>query len=452
MATNGGLLRVKGTDVVDGNGQRVILKGCATGGHLNMENFITGYPGHEHEMRSALLGVLGQEKYDYFFDKFLDYFFTREDAKFLASLGLNCVRVPINHRHFMDDAKEFEIKESGFRLVDRVVEACAAEGIYTILDMHTFPGGQNQGWHSDSGIARALFWENKDLQDRGTKMWVEIAKRYAGNAWVWYKDVEQAIRNVDPDHILFLDGNSYSMDFSAFEEVLPNCVYSIHDYSNMGFPAGQPYEGTDEQIGILKRQYERKVAFMRERKVPKIWNGEFGPVYASPDEEGYERTNQQRYDLLGKQLSIYKEDQIHWSIWLYKDIGFQGMVYTNPDSAYMRLLKPFLDKKKRLGVDPWGRNDTNVKHIWEPILQHLKEEIPEQFQGKRYPFHWGLEKQINRVVRDMLMSELLTYEYASYFDNKTLEELDELGASFKLEKCLKRDGLNKILQDDAAKL
>lgn len=27
MATNGGLLRVRGTDVVNGNGQRVILKG-----------------------------------------------------------------------------------------------------------------------------------------------------------------------------------------------------------------------------------------------------------------------------------------------------------------------------------------------------------------------------------------------------------------------------------------
>lgn len=27
MAANGGLLRVQGTDVVDGNGQRVILKG-----------------------------------------------------------------------------------------------------------------------------------------------------------------------------------------------------------------------------------------------------------------------------------------------------------------------------------------------------------------------------------------------------------------------------------------
>jgi hypothetical protein len=34
-----------------------------------MENFITGFPGHEHEHRAAMLEVLGLEKYDYFFDK-----------------------------------------------------------------------------------------------------------------------------------------------------------------------------------------------------------------------------------------------------------------------------------------------------------------------------------------------------------------------------------------------
>jgi hypothetical protein len=36
---------------------------------VNMENFITGYPGHEHQMRKALRKVLGQEKYEHFFDK-----------------------------------------------------------------------------------------------------------------------------------------------------------------------------------------------------------------------------------------------------------------------------------------------------------------------------------------------------------------------------------------------
>jgi hypothetical protein len=36
---------------------------------MNMENFITGFPGHEHEHRAAMLEVLGQDKYDFFFDK-----------------------------------------------------------------------------------------------------------------------------------------------------------------------------------------------------------------------------------------------------------------------------------------------------------------------------------------------------------------------------------------------
>ena len=33
-----------------------------------MENFITGYPGREFQIREALLDVLGKEKYDIFFD------------------------------------------------------------------------------------------------------------------------------------------------------------------------------------------------------------------------------------------------------------------------------------------------------------------------------------------------------------------------------------------------
>src|SRR5690606_17820599 len=84
-------LKVSGTDIVDADGKRVILKGvskfiehclpfgneigltrrtqCATGGHTKMENFITGYPGYEHEMRAAMLKAMGKEKYDFFFDK-----------------------------------------------------------------------------------------------------------------------------------------------------------------------------------------------------------------------------------------------------------------------------------------------------------------------------------------------------------------------------------------------
>ena len=34
-----------------------------------MENFITGYPGMESQHRAAMLRALGEEKYEFFFDK-----------------------------------------------------------------------------------------------------------------------------------------------------------------------------------------------------------------------------------------------------------------------------------------------------------------------------------------------------------------------------------------------
>ncbi len=85
---------------------------------------------------------------------------------------------------------------------------------------------------------------------------------------MFYSRVEKAIREVDPDHILYLDGNTYAMDFSAFKEVLPNCVYSIHDYSWMGLDPKNPYFGTPEQKDALQKQYERRVEFMKAHGVP----------------------------------------------------------------------------------------------------------------------------------------------------------------------------------------
>ncbi|MCJ1309531.1 Endo-1,4-beta-xylanase 5 [Agyrium rufum] len=120
MAT--GILKVKGEQLVDGEGNVVILRGAGIGGWMNMENFITGYPAHEHEHRAAMLKVLGKESYEYFFDKWLEYYFTEKDAKFFASLGLNCIRIPFNHRHFMDDMNPGVLKVEGFKHLDRVIK------------------------------------------------------------------------------------------------------------------------------------------------------------------------------------------------------------------------------------------------------------------------------------------------------------------------------------------
>ncbi|KAH8121208.1 glycoside hydrolase superfamily [Trichoderma asperelloides] len=461
-----------GTNIVNLAGDEVVLKGAGLGGMLNMENFITGYSGHEHEHRAALIEVLGKENAEFYFSRLLHYFFTEADAELFASLGLNCLRVPFNYRHFMDDDNPNTIKSSGFELLDRIVNICSKYNIYIVLDLHAVPGGQNQDWHSDSGLSKALFWEFRDFQDRAIQLWVAIASHYAGNPVIagynplnepadpqhtrlmsWYERAEKAIRAVDPDHILFLDGNTYAMDFSAFDakKVLPNTVYSCHDYSMMGFPLPEQYDGTDKQKERLRTSFGRKVNFMREAGVP-IWNGEFGPVYQDPrTDPDAETTNAKRFALLQEQLAIYKEfGGVSWSIWLYKDIGYQGMVYLDPESPYMRLIGPFIEKKQRLGLDFWACADKSKidAEVYQPLISKLKEMIPKHLQQKKYPKIWTFDRQVERVIRECLMSEYLGWELAEAFRGKTKEELESLAGSFALEQCLKRDELNWILKMD----
>ncbi|KAG9077771.1 hypothetical protein FS749_010304, partial [Ceratobasidium sp. UAMH 11750] len=316
-----------------------------------------------------------------------------------------------------------------------------------------------------TGIHRALFWQHVEFQNRAIALWEKLAERYKGNTWVagynplneptdeqhtrvldWYARAEKAIHAVDPDHILFWDGNTFAADFSHFGEPLPRSVYSIHDYSTYGFPqVSEPYEGTPEQKAKLESSFKRKIGY-HEKIGGHIWNGEFGPVYASPDDgPDWERINERRYHVLKDQLELYDLHNISWSIWLYKDIGFQGMVYVSPQSPYISRLAPFLAKKKRLAVDSWGADTSAVQPVFNPIEEWLSKEAPHIAQ--RYPPTWRVNKHVGRLLRNMLISEELTPEYASYFEGLSLRELDDLAASFKFENCVQREGLNKVLRD-----
>ena len=59
----------------------------------------------------------------------------------------------------------------------------------------------------------------------------------------------------------------------------------------------------------------------------------------------------------------------------------------------------------------------------------------------------GCFQTVGRLLRNILLSEELTPEYASYFEGLSLQELDDLAASFKFENCVQREGLNKVLRD-----
>jgi hypothetical protein len=80
-------------------------------------------------------------------------------------------------------------------------------------------------------------------------------------------------------------------------------------------------------------------------------DGEFGPAYAPDDEPGSAETNKRRYALLLEQMRLYSTyPNVSWTIWCWKDIGVCGVTYLNPESEYMRLVKPFLEKKKVSGI------------------------------------------------------------------------------------------------------
>jgi aryl-phospho-beta-D-glucosidase BglC (GH1 family) len=277
---------------------------------------------------------------------------------------MNALRIPFNYSHFLYDQKQlypFKINKDGFRHLDRVVELCAKHGIYTILDLHAVPGGQNTDWHSDSPGHHAAFWDLLDYQNWVVELWKEIARHYKDQPWIagynplneptektgmkllqFYDRVVKAIREVDSKHLsndlllptntlVFLDGNTFGSDFSFLSEdktltwkTWSGVIYSVHDYCKYGFP-GLRYVSTSENRAYLERSFERKSTFMRDNNLP-IWNGEFGPVYDSKGPE-IDTINSERYQMLQDQLSLYKEKKIvGWSIWTYKDIGFQGNI------------------------------------------------------------------------------------------------------------------------------
>lgn len=88
----------------------------------------------------------------------------------------------------------------------------------------------------------------------------------------FYIRAEKAIRAIDSNHILFLDGNTFGADFSHFGEPLPNSVYACHDYSRYGFPnPPEPFTATPEQITYHERQFARKCDYMKKIGGP-IWS------------------------------------------------------------------------------------------------------------------------------------------------------------------------------------
>ncbi len=457
------MLQVKNNRIIDAHARPLTLRGTCIGGWMNMENFIDGYPGAESSLRATMAAVLGADKAAFFFEKLLDYFLAEEDLAFLQECGVNVVRLPLNYRHFERDDAPFQYLEAGFRRLDQVIDGCARHGLYVILDLHAVQGWQNPDWHCDNSNGQILFWRHPHFQDRFVALWEEFARRYRDNPTVagynvmnepvcgwgegrsllpyrtdWailnsvYRRVVEAIRAVDPQHIIFIEGDWFSNYFERLDPPFAdNLVYSSHNYTSAGFGPG-PYPGQ------VRGQYwdrtklfqlisgHQGVRYAYRHSVP-LWVGEFGSVYNGPAEERPDRLR-----ALDDEINIFEEIGIHWTTWTYKDVEVMGWVRLDPACDYLRIIRPVLDAKAALGTDMWQGwlPPTPARVLVGQLSGLVRERLPQEGIDLPQLHGWLSAAALAETAGTMLQTA-----YAQCFRGMSEGELDQVLQSFAFRNC-----------------
>jgi endoglucanase len=475
------MLQVKENQIVNQRGQPVRLRGTCIGGWMNMENFIDGYPGAPHALREAFERELGAERAAFFFERFLHHFFTEDDVIFIRKSGATAIRIPLNYRHFEADSAPFNYLASGFERLDRTVQWCARHGLYAILDLHAVPGCQNPDWHSDNAANDSLFWQHPHFQDRFIALWEEFARRYKGHAAVagynvmnepvtsrgannrnpftapaatdWdalnrlYSRVVKAIRAIDPDHIIYLEGDNYSSLLSGLDAPFaPNLVYSSHNYMWPGLGPGRyPGEGggarwDQAHVAQAFRSHEGP-QYAAKHGVP-LWVGEFGAVFNGPPAEIPDRLRG-----LDDQLAVMEASGAHWSTWTYKDVGVMGWTAVAPDSAYMRAIRPVFEAKLRLHAEGWGwlapsPMDDALEAMNRLIADSVKapELTPDSNRG-----------HLAKVALHTYTAGLLQTPFARCFKDMTKAQIDRALESWRFANCVVNEGQAAILRKHMVK-
>lgn len=451
-------LGISGSHIINGRGDTVRLRGFCIGGWMNMENFMTGYPGHEAGFRAAVADVLGRELGAYFFERYLDEFFTEEDVRFIRSLGCNVIRVALNYRHFESDDEPLCCASEGFARLDQVIDWARDAGLYVILDLHAAQGYQSSGWHCDNPGSRPMLWEQVCFQDRAVALWEDFAQRYKDEPAVagynlinepeaadvsqlnrFYHRAVEAIRKIDPQHILFLEGNIYSQQLDSLDTPFDtNLVYSTHYYFDPGLDDGQypgTFRGQYYNRAQLKQLYADRTAFARRHNVPH-WYGEFGCIYSDPALEA------SRLRVMADLIDIADEFGDHWTIWNYKDIGKMGLVYPNPSSAWMRVTEPVRRVKTALRCDYWIERHHGEIDV---LIDQLEGSIRDIAVG--LPGRWGtLSDGLYAAISSGLLSQLLLPAFAEQFRGMDETGIEDLMRSFALDRCVQRHGLSEVLK------
>ena len=298
-------LKVKGQDIVTPNGESFLIQGINLGNWLNPEGYMFLFKdvSSYRLIDQAFREMVGPDFTDQFWKTFKDNYITREDIAYIKQTGMNSIRLPFHYKLFTDeDYMGLKSNQDGFARVDSIIKWCKAEGLYVILDMHDAPGGQT-GDNIDDSYGYPWLFESETSKQFFSEIWKKIADRYKNEPTVLgydllnepiatyftnkeeinkllvpvYKRGIEAIRSVDPNHIILLGGAQWNSNFSMFDEkaIDSNMLYTCHRYwcdtlqsnlqdfidfrnkVNLPLYMGETGENTDEWVGGFRRLMER---------------------------------------------------------------------------------------------------------------------------------------------------------------------------------------------------
>jgi len=320
-----GFLHNVNGEIVEGNGEPILLRGFGLGGWLVPEGYmlhnqawISGFESPT-DIENHIVDLIGSEAAEDFWNLYRENYVAQADIDQIAEWGFNHIRVPFHYKQFYDSTgTEIPI---GYEIIDELISWCEPYNIYIILDMHCAPGGQNGGPISDSdGTAR--LWLEDSNKALTIQIWKEIATYYADHTLIGgydlinepvlpgsvtlqefkqlYIDITNAIREVDVNHLLFIEGNWYGTDFAGLTPPWDdNMSYSFHKYW------GQTDISTIQSYINMRNNYG----------VP-LWMGESG-----------ENSNHWYYEV----FKLLEENNIGWNFWTHKKVD----KITSPFSAFV---------------------------------------------------------------------------------------------------------------------
>ncbi|MEK8130573.1 cellulase family glycosylhydrolase [Paenibacillus filicis] len=253
-----GFLRADGRKLRNEAGEDVLLRGVGFGSWLLPEGYMWRFPeqgDRPRRMEAMIRDLIGEEKARQFWETYYDRYVAEADIRRIAEEGFNSVRIPINARFLQTEAPGV-YHEGHLALLDRMIAWCRQYRLYAILDLHGAPGGQTGTNIDDSENNLPELFLNDAHRAEAIAMWRMLAERYK-DEWIvagydllneplpnWfaehndkimplYRDMIQAIREVDDRHMIILEGAHWATDWSIFtDKPDDNLLLQFHKYWN----------------------------------------------------------------------------------------------------------------------------------------------------------------------------------------------------------------------------